>query len=259
MKINSWLRAALEVSPLTVAKALLQPNMIGARLSRLGPSGLEWAARQLLPDVSSQQVCDALHDLHSNHAFYTEVNQIFVPLRHARAECGGFREFLYVIVRLTKPDVMIETGVWDGQGTAVILQAMEDNACGHLVSLDLPARQPIPYSTDDLADGTLPPECEPGWTVPNRLKGRHELILGNSAETLPAILQRFELIDIFLHDSLHTDKHMSFEFETAWPHLKTGGILVSHDIFDNPAFHRFSRRVGRKYYHALGTLGAIRK
>lgn len=257
--MSTWVRAALEVSPLTVAKAVLQPNMIGVRLSRLRPSGLEWAALQLFPEYSAQQVRDALHDLHKNHTFYDEVNAIFVPKRHDRAGCGGFREFLYVIVRLTRPDVMIETGVWDGQSTAVILQAMEDNAAGKLISLDLPATQTIKYSTDNLGKGTLPPGCQPGWTVPERLRARHEMILGNAKETLPAAFKRFEQIDIFLHDSLHTDEHMTYEFETAWPHVKKGGLLMSHDIFDNPSFHRFARRVGRPYYHAVETLGAMRK
>jgi predicted O-methyltransferase YrrM len=249
----------MEISPLTVIKALVQPRMIPVRLSRLRPSGLEWAATQLLPEFTREQVRSALHDLHRNHDFYNEVNAIFVPRRNDRAGCGGFREFLYVVVRLARPDVMVETGVWDGQSTAVILQAMQDNGHGRLVSFDLPATESIKYSTDNLGAGTLPPGCQPGWTVPDRLRGRHELILGDTRQTLPAALQKLGQIDIFLHDSLHTDEHMTFEFECAWPYLRAGGLLMSHDIFDNPSFHRFARKVQRPYYHAVETLGALRK
>jgi hypothetical protein len=255
----SWIRAALEISPLTVVKAVMQPRMIAVRLARRRPSGLDWATVRLLPEFTSPQVREVLHELHRNHQFYDEVNQIFVPRRYMRAGCGGFREFQYVVVRLLKPEVMVETGVWDGQSTAVVLQAMQDNACGTLVSLDLPATESIKHSTDHLGSGTMPFGCQPGWTVPERLRSRHKLILGNSRETLPLTLEQLGQIDIFLHDSLHTDHHMTFEFECAWPYLKPGGVLMSHDIFDNPSFHRFSRRVGRPYFHALDTLGALRK
>ena len=51
---------------------------------------------------------------------------------------GNQRIALYVLVRLTKPDVCVESGVFYGGTTAFILKALKDNNNGKLVSIDLP-------------------------------------------------------------------------------------------------------------------------
>ena len=57
----------------------------------------------------------------------------------------------------------------------------------------------------------------------------------NLAETMPdnvlePLLKKLGRIDIFFHDSLHTYKHMLFEYNTCWDYLKDNGILISDDI-----------------------------
>ena len=47
------------------------------------------------------------------------------------------------------------------------------------------------------------------------------------------------MIDIFLHDSLHTYKNMSLEFKKSWPFIKSGGFLLSDDVLTNNAFSDF--------------------
>ena len=49
-------------------------------------------------------------------------------------------------------------------------------------------------------------------------------------------------IDLFFHDSLHTYAHMMFEFGTVWPFLKSGSVLLSHDVHWNRAFRHFARQ-----------------
>ncbi len=46
-------------------------------------------------------------------------------------------------------------------------------------------------------------------------------------------------IDIFIHDSLHTPQTMKYEFEKAWPHIRSGGLLISDDIGGNSFFASF--------------------
>ncbi len=81
---------------------------------------------------------------------------------------------------------------------------------------------------------------ETGWLVPVSLRSRWKLHLGNAQALLPELLPKLGPIDVFIHDSLHTYEHMMFEFRTAWPHLRAGGILLSDDTDWNTAFPEFS-------------------
>jgi hypothetical protein len=51
-----------------------------------------------------------------------------------------------------------------------------------------------------------------GWIVPKSLRERWTLILGKVEDKLPSLLDEFEAIDVFYHDSLHTYEHMMFEY-----------------------------------------------
>lgn len=137
---------------------------------------------------------------------------------------------IYLLVRTQKPEVMIETGVFYGAFSAMILHAMEANGSGRLYSIDLPLKR----------DG-LDPEWR-GRLVPDHLRHRWELILGDSKVELPKLLKQLRSIDGFNHDSNHTTEHMSWEYENAWPHIKPGGFLSSHDTLYTASWDRFTRR-----------------
>jgi predicted O-methyltransferase YrrM len=57
-------------------------------------------------------------------------------------------------------------------------------------------------------------------------------------------------IDMFLHDSSHSYRHMLWEFRQFWPRLRDGGLLVSHDVQMNAAFPEF---VAKTYAHEKKT------
>jgi hypothetical protein len=44
---------------------------------------------------------------------------------------------------------------------------------------------------------------------------------------------------MFLHDSLHTTRNMTFEFRAAWQKMAAGGVVLSDDIHMSKAFARF--------------------
>jgi len=160
-------------------------------------------------------------------------------------------EFLYVIVRVLKAEIVVETGVAAGISSAFMLQALQDNTRGTLCSIDFPN-----YA---LMDSSLIPEGkEPGFAIPLRLKERWNLRLGKSKDLLPSLLAELGRIDIFLHDSEHTYDNMMFEYTTAWDYLPKGGLLLSHDISWNNAFADFARKVRRKpteiYFTGVGAI-----
>jgi hypothetical protein len=157
---------------------------------------------------------------------------------------------LYRLLRDVRPQVAVETGVCNGVSTAFLLLALEDNGTGELHSIDLPEVAGEEYEEGTFWDGkggaVIPPGKEPGWMVPPELRERWELVLGRSQDELPPLLDRVGQIDFFMHDSEHSYECMSFEFRTAWPALREGGVLVADDVNVNPAWAEFTGEVGRE-------------
>jgi hypothetical protein len=120
---------------------------------------------------------------------------------------GGMKsphaELLWSLVRERKPERVVETGVCNGLSTAVILEAMDRNGSGWLVSVDLPEFTDLTGSGDQWAGkggAVIPAGKSPGWLVTKPL--RWELVLGRSQDVLPGILS--EGCDLFIHDGEHS-------------------------------------------------------
>lgn len=170
---------------------------------------------------------------------------------------------LYVICRLTKPSLVLETGVGAGYSSLFILTALKENGLGHLWSLDLPNYESFLVSSSTeytskspLADLKGKP---PGWLVSPELRDRWTTIFMSVKDSLSYTLEILDKVDIFVHDSEHTYKNMMFEFETVWPHIKENGFLFSHDITWNKAFFDFSKRVECKPVKISHNFGVIKK
>lgn len=188
-------------------------------------------------------------------------------LKEKNFEPDGIRLMLYLIVRTFKPDIIVETGVAEGASSAFILCALHENKRGHLYSIDLPLHETSYKITNmngirgcKLKDGqkyhVKPDALKIGDLIPEYLKRRWILILGDSKKELPELLERIRRIDVFFHDSLHTYEHMLLEYETAWRCIKKGGLLISHDVLWNTAFLDFSKKYGRTFtlYYSLGVI-----
>ncbi|MFH1063149.1 MAG: class I SAM-dependent methyltransferase [Candidatus Omnitrophota bacterium] len=236
--LNPWKITVLKKSP----GALLPVEVIGA----------------LFPNLSIPEIKLYRLDLLRNEKLFSEINNRMVEKRQRRVICQEWDEFLYMVIRFLKPQFVLETGVFDGQSSAFILQALCDNDYGKLISVDLPAIEVIDGSTDRMSETTLPSNCSAGWVIPSYLRTRHQLILGDAKKILPDLFQEYPEIDIFFHDSLHTFEHQYFEYSIAWPHLIKGGLLISDDIFWSSAFHRFCKEKNRNYVR-LKYMGAVKK
>ncbi|MDQ3237385.1 MAG: class I SAM-dependent methyltransferase [Actinomycetota bacterium] len=129
----------------------------------------------------------------------------------------------YLLCRLVRPAIVVETGVAYGVSSAFVLQALEENGRGVLHSVDPPPlRRGYARSW--------------GVAVPEELKARWTLHRGTSKRILPGLLEKLGTVDVFLHDSLHTHRNMRREFEAVWPCLRTGGVLIADDVERNRAF-----------------------
>lgn len=169
--------------------------------------------------------------------------------------------FIYVMTRLVKPKIFVETGVFDGASSSVILLAMKRNDFGTLYSVDLPAIEKpcfgMRYVTDATSD-FLPKGQTSGWAIPSLLRDRFVLVLGDSRDVLPKIVEDLEEIDIFMHYSLHTFDCQYTEYTTIWNKLITNGYLFSDDIYLNMAFKKFAK-TKQQFYYNIRDFGVLKK
>lgn len=130
---------------------------------------------------------------------------------------------IWCATRHLRPERILETGVSRGISSRFLLEALEANGSGRLWSIDLP---PQTEEWRALA----------GSAVPERLRGRWTFLRGTSRRHLPPLLRELGTIDLFIHDSQHTDRNMRFEMAAAWPRLRPGGLLLCDDAHENRAF-----------------------
>lgn len=237
---------------------LKNPLLVPMRLSRNSRASISEITEFIFPGVEKSLAESYRTKFLLNRDFFSALDDRFVRVRGRRVRLDGWFELLYVLIRLKKPARVLETGIFDGHSSAVILQALKDNSGGELISIDLPAHGAIPFSTSRMEDAVLPSGEKPGWVIPDNLRSRHRLILGDAKEYLSVVLEEVKSIDVFLHDSLHTFGHQWFEYVTAWPYLSRGGLFLSDDVFWNTAYHRFCRSQGIGYMVHCG-LGVAKK
>jgi len=197
-------------------------------------------------------------ELRKHADIFETIRTRYNSVRDSNPPYQTWHKVIYLLVRAYKPDIMFETGVFEGLSSIHILLAMEDNKKGKLVSFDVPPKEAIDNSTHIMKFKKLPKNHESGWTIPVHLKKRWELHIGNTKKTLPNILEKYKKIDIFMHDSLHTYKHMMMEYKLAWPHIKKGGLLLSDDVYFTKAFKTFRKIKKRNKLIVYGFGGLIK-
>ncbi len=164
---------------------------------------------------------------------------------------------LYLLVRGAAPEHAVETGVNRGRSSTAILRALAHDGSGRLTSIDLPTHDPAGRTNmDGVIDSAHVPPGATGCEVPEFLRRRWTLILGDAREELP----RLEHYDFFFHDSDHSYAHQRWEYSVAAYHLTPGGVLASDDVNWTPAFAELTRWMGpRLLWTPLSPLrGAVR-
>ena len=137
---------------------------------------------------------------------------------------------LYLIVRATRPRLVVETGVRPGYSTAWILAALEANGSGALTSLG-------PGPTAGRSLGVR--DYRLGQLVPPSLRSRWTLALGNTPDRLRELLETARPVDVFFSDNGPDSALNRLELRTAWKALSPSGILLAHHIDANPAWRDF--------------------
>ncbi|MDD5130369.1 MAG: class I SAM-dependent methyltransferase [Candidatus Omnitrophica bacterium] len=165
--------------------------------------------------------------------------------------------FLYLLVKIIKPKVIIETGSNIGFSSSFIALAVKENNnnCKFYTIdpyLDYEWKTMSFYEHNDVRKQKINfskviGRCAPLAIVPEDLKKHIILKSGYSRDVLPGILKENEVIDIFFHDSDHGYRNMIWECACALPQVRLGGYVLVHDINLNLAF--------REMFSASGGLG----
>lgn len=120
------------------------------------------------------------------------------------------RSLWWAIVRLRKPSLVVEAGVWYGLGSTVLLRALELNAQegheGRLISFD--------------------PDPTAGWLVPERLRHRWTLVHDGTEDALERQLVGREL-DFFIEDTPSAYARERAGYEAALRHSTPAAILLA--------------------------------
>ena len=131
---------------------------------------------------------------------------------------------LYYIVKKEKPRLVLETGVSTGYSTKIILEALNKNQNGRLVSTDI---------------------ChDVGQLVKGMDISRWQLELVGKGQTFKDIVDKHSSIDVFLHDSDHSYENMKYEFDCVKNKVKK--YILSDDVEVNMSFMELAKELNKK-------------
>jgi hypothetical protein len=176
--------------------------------------------------VEAAEVRRVVAELQDDESIRHELRELLHShgYRHRRPAYGR-RLGWYAVARLRKPKLIVETGIDEGIGSAILLLALERNAAegadGRLLAFDI---------RDDV-----------GWLVPARLRTRYDIRIGDTNVVLPAAIKG-ETVDMFIHDSMHTYEHETFELNAVFPHTSAAAALISDNAHGSSAFTDFCAR-----------------
>ena len=142
--------------------------------------------------------------------------ELLFPIPYAR------RIVWYALIRIFKPEVVVESGTEKGLGSLIIAKALEKNGTGTLFTLDI-----------DIYAGSL-----------LRIKDQNiKLIIGSSIESLKEIRN----IDFFIQDSNHSVDYEIQELNLIKDKLNKKSIVISDNAHESNALFNWSKSLGRRY------------
>jgi predicted O-methyltransferase YrrM len=141
----------------------------------------------------------------------------------------GRRMGWYAMVRALKPAHVVESGVDKGLGTAVLATALlrnaEEGRPGRVTGIDI--------------------NPEAGYLV--RAEEWSSVVNLVYADSLAAIDELEQPVDLFLHDSDHSVEHERREFATVEAHLSPGAMLVTDNVTKTRVLSQHAEQTGRRF------------
>jgi len=163
-------------------------------------------------------------------------------LKVSRTKMGGMTatSFVYSCVYNLKPTYSLECGVSKGGSSFSILSALDKINHGHLFSSDLPYLWK--YN----------PIANIGSLVPDSLRHRWSLLLGDDRDTIPKLLTSHDHKYSFVHyDSDKRYMSRKIFWENISPVLSANHFIIFDDIMDNDHFYHLQLNYDPVNVHVL--------
>jgi Methyltransferase domain len=136
----------------------------------------------------------------------------------------------YVLIRVIRPRLIVETGIYNGFGSLTLLRALERNAAdgtlGELISFD----------SSELAGTFVDRRRYPGW----------QHVVGRTIDVFEDTLAGREIGALF-QDSDHSGAVQALEFGAALAHPEPTLLLVDASGGQSPVLEELSRQRGGDY------------
>jgi predicted O-methyltransferase YrrM len=134
----------------------------------------------------------------------------------------------YAFARITKPQIIVETGVDKGLGAVILCAALKKNfADGY------PGRY---FGTDINPDA--------GWLLRDPYDKFGKILYGDSIQSLEKLPGK---VDLFINDSDHSADYEAREYEVILPKLSERAIVLGDNSHVTDKLAIFSQKHGRKF------------
>lgn len=140
----------------------------------------------------------------------------------------GRRVGWYAVVRAMKPKVIVETGVDQGLGACIIVEALKKNA--------REGKGGRYFGTDILP--------EAGFLFTDNYKKYGEILYGDSIKSLKKFKQK---IDIFINDSDHHSRYEGREYDVIKPLLGKDSIVMGDNSHESEELSKFADKTGMNF------------
>jgi len=140
---------------------------------------------------------------------------------------------IYSLIRLLKPNRVVETGVANGHSTFFILNALMKNGNGSLHSIDI----------KDNVGGLITEELKQYWNL--------YVLPRLNEKTLNQYLEKIAPVDVFIHDSNHMYYWQMLEYRSFLKNVSDSGFILSDDVDSSYAFIDFCKENKLEPYFLL--------
>jgi predicted O-methyltransferase YrrM len=123
----------------------------------------------------------------------------------------------YALIRASQPLQVVETGTDKGLGAVVMAAALLRNGKGHLVTMDV--------------------NPDSGYLVSGKYADVVSRVIGDSVSSIERLT---DAVDMFVHDSLHTEEHEAKELDAIAPKLSDSPLVLSDFAHASQALPRWA-------------------
>jgi predicted O-methyltransferase YrrM len=182
---------------------------------------------QLAPEVIQNYFDEIEHDAEFRDHIVGHFPNHPEGYRTDRNPHVGRRLVWYAVVRATKPDVVVETGVDQGMGAVLLCAALKRNAAeGHAGQY---------FGTD------INPRA--GYFLSGAYTRFGKILYGDSLKSLETL----DKIDVFINDSDHSADYEQAEYELIRTRLTPRGVILGDNSHVTSRLAEFSMRYGRRF------------